>query len=60
MKKRHYPIDSVIYIKAHTYKSIAERLTDADKDDGTRINKNWKKKMQNDIETQHCFTLHRT
>jgi len=38
--------DSVIYIKAHTYKSIAERLTDADKDDGTRINKNWKKKCK--------------
>jgi len=33
MKKRHYPTDSVIYIKAHTYKSIADRLTDADKDD---------------------------
>lgn len=46
MKKRHYPTDSVIYIKAHIYKSIAERLTDADKDNGMRIKKNLKKKCK--------------
>jgi len=51
MKKRHYPTDSVIYIKVHTYKSNAERLTDADKDDDTRINKNWKKNAK-----QYCNT----
>jgi len=49
MKKRHYPTDSVIYIKVYTYKSNAERLTDADKDDNTRINKNWKKNTK-----QYC------
>lgn len=41
----------MIYIKVHTYKSNAERLTDADKDDDTHINKNWKKNGK-----QYCNT----
>lgn len=55
MKKHHYPTDSVIYIKVHTYKSIAERLTDADKDDGTCINKNWKKKCKTILKNTALF-----
>lgn len=58
MKKRHYPTDSVIYIKVHTYKSITERLTDADKDDGTCINRNWNKKCKTIL--KHSTVLHCT